>query len=233
MIVRELHSTVILIFRPDEIPFPVLSRDDIADRLGVRYSLTQEKPPFSMPGTQANLVYSNGVFDVDRTKYLVDRVAVEPRRILITVAGPTNVALAVFEDLKSFIQEVDLRSSDFDYEPVSTTHESQTSVKLGFDFDRLLAGSQLADLSEEFERSLPGYGAQVDVYPVSVRFRVAYRNQPERLSRNRISLVDKIVALEVKDKTDPAECLYSSLLPTDSDTHLELLSSIEHRVSQQ
>lgn len=231
MVVRELHSTVILIFRPDEIPFSVISRDDVADRLGVRYSLTQEKPPFSLPGTQANLVYSNGVFDVEAATYLVDRIVVEPRRILITVAGPTDVALAVFEDLKSFIQEVELRGSSFDYEPVSTTHESQATVKLGFGFDHLLVGSKLSGLSEELRGSLPGYGAQVAVHPVSLRFRVSYGNQPDRLSRNRISLVDKLVALEVKDRTDPSDCLYSSVLPADSATHLELLRLIESRVN--
>lgn len=232
MKVKDLHSTLIMIFRPDELPYGVLSRDDTADRLGVRYSLTQERPPFSIPGTQPNLVYVNGKSDTDEKPVLIDRLVVEARRILLTVSADTASARRVFEDLKVFIGEVELRDTDYEYAPVSLTFETQSTTEMSIDFVDIFKGSALPNINDHLSITLPNHGSEIDIYPTSVRFRVGYRNPPAVLSRSRINLVDKYLVLEVKDKTEPSDRIMQSVSPADSETHLKLLTDIEQLVRQ-
>lgn len=219
-----------MIFRPDELPYGVLSRDDTADRLAVRYSLTQEKPPFSLPGTQPNLVFMNGKFDAGDRSVLIDRLVIETRRVLLTVNADTAFAQEVFEDLKVFIAEVELRDTDYEYEPVSLTFETQATTEMTIAFLEIFEGSALPTISDKLQSELPSHGAEIDIYPTSVRFRIGYRNPPASLSRSRITLVDKQLVLEIKDKTEPSDHIMQSVSPADSETHLELLATIEQIV---
>jgi hypothetical protein len=231
--VKDIHATVVYILPPDEIPYSVLSRDETADRLGFRYGLAQEKPPIAIPGVQQNIVYNNGVFETDTGRYLIDRLVVEPRRVLITVNGETQVAGLLFDDVRRFFGEVDLRQADYSYAPVSTTHETQSTSVMNFEYRDIFSQSIVPSVQNIVESSIPSHGAQLDVYPVSIRFRIGYRNQPSALSRNRISLVDKLVTIELKDKTDPADRIMFFSTPADSRTHYELLLAIEELVTKQ
>lgn len=230
MRVMDLRSTLIMIFRPDELPYGALSRDDAAEDLLDRYGLAQEKPPFAIPGTQANLLYRNGKVEIGGSQRLIDQIAIEPRRMLITVSGETHIAQTLFEELRGYIRNVELRQTDYAYEPVSLTHETQATTQMTFDFSSLFAGSAVPVVKSHLSASLPDYGATLDIYPISVRFRVGYRNPPASLARSRISLVEKTLTLEIKEKTDPADRILFSTSPSDSATHLSLLETLEQMV---
>lgn len=232
MKLKDLHSSLIIIFRPEELPFGALSQDLSADRLGTRYGLTQEKPPFIVPGIQQNLMYMNGRFEANGQQHAIDKLVVEPRRILLTVNSTTQVALALFEDIRQFLHEVELRETDFEYSPVSLTYETQSTIKFDMTFAEFLSCHQLDNTKDLLSERLPNYGASLDVYPISVKFRIGYRNPPETLQRSRISLVDKVVTIEIKEKTEPSECLFFAVTPSDSDTHLAFLREIEKAASK-
>lgn len=231
MRIKDIHATIVYILPPDEIPYSVLSRDEAADRFGVRYGLTQEKPPIAIPGMQQNLVYTNGVFTTENSRCLIDRIVVEPRRVLITVNGETAIGELLFDDIREFFNEIDLRQTEYSYSPVSTTHETQSTTEMSFEYRDFFTRSVVPSVQDSVQGSIPSYGAELDVYPVSFRFRIGYRNQPPALSRNRISLVDKFVTIELKDKTDPADRIMFASSPADSRTHVQLLSAIEDLVA--
>jgi hypothetical protein len=158
---------------------------------------------------------------------MIEQLVVDPRRVVLTVNGDTESALAVFLDIQAFFAEVEMRQFRTNYDRVSVTHDTVSTTEMGFEFRELFAGSPLPALQDTLTERLPRYGADLDLYPTAVRFQIGYRNQPVDLARNKITLLDKYLSVEIKDETDPADRVFSASSPSDSGTHLSLLETLE------
>lgn len=222
-----VSTTQVHIFAPDVIPLASVSRERGYAALESAFSAAREKVPFFLPGIDLVPTIVNGEIEVDGESFLVDRIRIEDRRILITTSGPTEVTEATLGKLLTVFREVDLQHGRPIDVPILTTDEAHIDVRLTHGMDALIGGRFGTEIPSVLDSRLPHHNAEISVVPSSVRFRISFSRLPERLRRNRITLSDKVFALELKEKTDPADCIYTVTAPTDSATLLAILDEVE------
>ncbi|MDY6968484.1 MAG: hypothetical protein SVR08_07520 [Spirochaetota bacterium] len=99
-------------------------------------------------------------------------------------------------------------------------------MNLDIKLDRFISNVKLNKI-EELISTKHNYDARISFIPYSVRFQISYNDIPEKLVKNKISISDKSVLIELREKTEPNDQIYFTVSPTGTETHLELLNTIE------
>ncbi|MBA7657895.1 hypothetical protein ES703_65838 [subsurface metagenome] len=232
--IRDLKSTQILIFPIDEIGFSSLQRPDAIKQLQDKYRLKYNPPMIfeGIPAGSHSLLFTNGEFRYENKSYLIERINIEDRRIIIRMASHSKIVDIMFDDLRKLLIELDLRESKPKYEPLVKAEETSCVVKLDFSFTDLLINSPLSDFNAFLTDKMSSHDFEIEIIPSAIRFKITYSRQPESFRKHKISLSEKDFVLEVRDRTAYEEQLYYTFSPTNSKLHFEFLKELERRVTQ-
>lgn len=224
--VISLATTQIAIYEPDAIPYGSLTRQPSVAVIESEFGLTREQPPIAIPGAPEFLVFVNGEFVHDGRPVSIDRLALENRRLVCTVNGGSDLTTDFRELVEKNISKLDNRVVAADLTPAIVTHETKTAVRLPFSCDQFFGHAGVAYLADAAKRNTHTYGAEVEVFPFSVRIRVSYFNIPEGIRRKRISLVDKDIIFEVKNRTDKSDAVFDISTPFSSEDHFQVIDEV-------
>ncbi len=227
--IRDLKSVQIRIFPVDDIPINSLRRTTAIESIKLRYKFDFTRFPEPIPFESQNLIFTNGEFQFEKQKCLIDRLVIEDRRIIINGSSSSKVIDAFYKDLCEQFKKLDLRSPKPKYVPLVKTDETTCIVKLNISFQSLFKGSKVLTISKDLLKSTPCYDCELAVYPSSLKFKISYLKVPESIVQHKISLAEKFFVLEVRERTTPDEQFFFTSSPTDTDTHLSLIKTIESR----
>jgi hypothetical protein len=232
--IDSLHVLQVRVFRTDEIPMSTVRLENSIHKTQTLFSFKQCLPlqPPLAADPQGAIAFMSGEFTFEGRTYEIDRLVIEPRRVLIGIAAPSTVASAAFEKLKTLIIEIDPRTPKPGYDPLVLTEETTTVVHLDFPITNLFADQRYTKFLAELPSMRNHSGAKTVVVPSSVHFRVSYRDLPEILAKNKVTLLDKDIAIELRVGTDVSENVYFITSPTSTDAHLVLISFIEDSFRQ-
>jgi hypothetical protein len=224
-----LHVVQLRLFRTDEISLSDLRLESSVQRIQRLFSFKQVlpvQPPLSAD-PQGAIAFISGEIKQGEKSYEVEKLIIEPRRIIIAVASTSAVAQSVFDELKALILEVDQREAKPVYDPILMTEETTTVVHLDFPITSLFAGEAFSNLIAGFASRTANHGAKTRIVPSSLHFRVSYEDLPDSLKRSNISLLDKDIAIELRVHTAVEENAYFVTSPNSSDVHLGLIALLE------
>jgi hypothetical protein len=224
-----LHVVQIRLFRIDEIPLSDLRLESSVQRVQQAFSFKQSlplQPPLSAD-PQGAIAFMSGELKLGEKAYEVEKLIIESRRIIISVASTSATALSAFDTLKAIILKVDQREAKPAYDPVVMTEETTTVAHLDFPITSLFAGEAYNNLIAGFVSRIANYGAKTRIVPSSLHFRVTYEDLPASLKQSNISLSDKDIAIELRVNTGVEESAYFLTSPNSSDVHLGLIALLE------
>jgi hypothetical protein len=232
--IRELKSTQVLIFPIDEIGFKSFQRDSAIKKIQEKYKL-KYNPPMMFEGIPSELrpiSFTNGEFNHKDKSYLIERLNIEERKIIISMVSHSKIVNALFDNLRALLKGLDLRDTKPKYEPLVKADETSCVVKLEFSIRELLENSPLSHFHDYLTDKVQSNGFEIEVIPSVIRFKISYLKQPESFKKHKITLTDKDFVLEVRDRTSYEEQIYYTFSPTDSDTHIDLINKLENVISK-
>ncbi len=227
--IRSLRANQIRIYPTDEVDFASLVGGKRSSELSDRFEFQSRETPFGLPPemTSALFVRENGQYLTVGKRYPIFRLAIEPRRIIVDIGGPSAVADAFYSEVKDLLPSIDSRSPVPSYDPLVTADETTCVVRLEFPPDRLFP--QLSDwrIAELLESKAPSHGCALSVAPTTLKLRIRYQTPPDRIVRSHITLTDKEFLIELRENTASEDCIYLTQSPTRTEQHLAILAEIE------
>ncbi len=229
--VNQLQVTIISIFPMDDISIPSLRRLESLNYLNhlFKLQLAQNADPFLL--NQNQIVFRNGEFINDGDVFLVDEVLIDSRRLIIKINAPTVVGDKFFDQLRNELISLDVRENKPELKPLIKTYETSCVCKLSFDLNNYLGGSNVNGFLDDINKKIPNHGAKSRIFSSSIKFKIDFFNIPEEIRKNKITLSEKIILIEYRDKTNPEDKIYFTSSPTRSEEHFEILELFEEYIN--
>lgn len=230
MEIKELRSTLVILFPMDEYDFKALSDEAFAARINKAYGCAKGDNIFNV--ALPMVVFGPGKITISGNIRVIDSIVIEERKITLRIGGTSQEARYAMSDLLEIISSFETRHKPERLVPIVEVDESVCIAKLDFVFPKLLygsAGGKMPEVVSGIPSKAPE-GFTVQVVPSALRYRVSYRGENATLSRHHIVLNDKALSLEMREGTDPAEQIYFASGPLKSDELLFLLRSLEEEM---
>ncbi len=179
------------------------------------------------------ITFSNGSLEHRGKLIHALNLTIEQRKVLIQVRGRSWMADALDSAFSKVLQSFDGRSKASKLEPLLKAEETTCVVTLDIDFDDLIAPPLLRFIQGEAKAKLrTNYGIPKSVGFRTLSFEVKYEPAIPHLEEHGISLSNKLITIEPRMGTPLQERRFYTSSPTDSDTHLALLETLEKEVAK-
>jgi len=168
-----------------------------------------------------------GEFDYQGSTHLIERLTIEPRRLIFVTLGPSTVANALYDEIRKILIAADPERRLEKREPYVKVEETSCVITLEVDFRQLFAPRLLQFLEKNVQPRTSNGSATSTVLLSRFSARVSYDLTDPNLKKVGVRLVDKVVTIEPRSGTGLDEKRYFTQSPTDSETHLALLREFE------
>ncbi|MGO8692449.1 MAG: hypothetical protein ACLQMF_02145 [Rectinemataceae bacterium] len=228
MKIVETRSTILAIYYADSIDFRALSNSSFASNFSTDYHFGQN----ANPGPLA-IEFTNGFFKIDDRKIVIDRVVIDPRRIIVAVGGTTKDAEEILRRVELTVSSADTRAKPKGLSPISEFYETLCIAKFNNPFAKLFSTGDIAKVIPILEAatSIAPAGMKVEIEPISIRYRISYQGESTIFTKRQIQVNDKVLQLDIRDGTDSTEKSVFASMPVDSDSIIKILEEIDSSIS--
>jgi hypothetical protein len=225
----DLAVTQVRVYPTDSLPFAELRRPDSTKRLKETFRFEN----IQLDPLNVQLTFTNGTFEHRGKSIHVLSLTVEQRRVVIQLRGRSPMADAFYSAFASLLQTLAGRSkSSKALEPLLKVEETSCVAVLDIDFDDLIALPLLRFLQTEGVSKLrTKYGAPKSINFKSLSFEVRYASAPQ-LEEHDVTLSNKLITIEPRLATPLREKCFYTTSPTDSETHISILETLEKEVAK-
>ena len=233
--ITNLTVTQIRVFPVDVVPLSHIGTKTCIERIRQDLSVS-EIGPVPMIGGPGPIVFLKGEIKqkdkvVDKV-VVINRVAVEPRRILLEVVGTSNHANQVYDALLSSMHaaaKIDLETLRA---PLLMAETTQCVATLDFNFESLFSAAFMQVLSNRLKKEATSKVARGSVAPVLAEAEISYEIKDASLTQNRITMSPKKFTIAPRAGTPLESRRYLLSSPFDSDTHLEVFRELEEAITK-
>ena len=193
------------IIPPDSLPWPQLVLPSVIERLRGRYKFEEVGRE---PAQNDAIVFKVGEFSVRGTPQAVQLLAIEPNVVQTQTSGDAEVAESLFEDIKSFVSEVDksrVLSSEY-----TKTFQTIAVAKLSVPFESIFNEKLRRYLDTTVRTSLSSKESRAEVALANLSFKVSFATE----STDFVYL-PKRLTLEPRSGSKLSDCIYYTQSPTD------------------
>jgi hypothetical protein len=225
-----IRVSQVRIFSPDELPFNHLRLDANIKRISKEFSFRQAMMlgPQQTGDLLGGVTFFGGTIISDSGQSVIEQIIIESRRVIIAVAGDSTAADSVFGRLKDLLKEFDQRQNKPLVEPIVTTQDTTTIMRLQFPISKIFSMGSLGAFTKELDTKVEQPLAKARIFPSSIKFRVSYYDIPESFKAKNVELLDKEIVIEYRVGTAIEENTYFISSPSRSDIHLEMVEFLEH-----
>ncbi len=173
------------------------------------------------------LRFANGELLVEKTRVVVPSVAIEPRRILLTVSGTSEQADQVFRVLVQTLSELAPDHAEALSNVVYKAEETACIACLDLDFGQVFGRKVRDFLTRRVADTASKPGIRACVEPSRFAATITFELTDEKIKEQGITLnpkeftVEAMKGLPIKDK------LFVTKSPFGSSVHLELIKQLE------
>lgn len=156
----------------------------------------------------------------------IQQLVIDAVSINLAVGGGSSDLSNTYEILRRFLTEIDSKRRMEHPKLYTTTHQTQSTVRLSVPYERLVAPKFLKFLRSQMDVIRPEDSSSAEVHLSNLSFQVKYTPNSDIYS-----LVPKVLTIEPRAGSDPKENIYYVLTPTDSDKHRLLVEEFEKAMS--
>ena len=230
--ITELAIAERRIFGPDVLPF---------SNLRSKTNLSNLSSPFSFKKIDlieddnkkiVAIVMHSGEFLHDKKIFPIEQLAIDQTGITFGMNSDSKIAGKFYQVISDLLNNVS-KEKEFNKEiPLVKSTITSCIVTLDFDHKDLFSSKLNSFLAKETSKSCASVVnnvAKVSIAPRSLSFDVNYAVTDKSLLDRGVSINTKQIAIEPRIGTALKDRRFYTTSPTDSETHLKLLSELEKK----
>lgn len=226
----DLVVNQIRIFPVDIIPLGLINTKSCVEKIKDTLSISEVGvlPPIE---GKSIIIFLKGELKENNELVVINKVEVDPRRIIIEVAGTSKAGNKVYELFMSSLAaltNIDLGSLQ---SPLLLAETTRCVATLDFTFEELFNRSFTEFLNKRVEKEATNDAAEGSVRPLAAIAEISYRVKDEYLVSNRISMNPKQLTIAPRPGAPLDEKKYVISSPFDSDTHLKLIEELNKAIT--
>lgn len=229
--ITDLTVTQVRVFAVDTIPFRRMGTKSCTDRIKNDFRINEVRTDLVSPGV-GSIVFEIGELEQEGSTIVTNRIVVEPRRIILDVAGTSRQASQVYALLLKSMESTTGMNLTKLRSPMIVSETTQCVAALEFPFDSLLADSFTRFIHDSVTKTASTKIAKASLTPLVLEFQVNYDVKAKTLIEHKISLSPKRLTIAPRGSTPLEQKRYFTSSPFDSDTHLRLLQDLERALAQ-
>ncbi len=228
MKVRRLDVTQTRIFRSDVLPVSALLSTKLGSHLVSQFGFGDVRPNL-VEGGLDSIIYARGSLELDDERsVLIISMAVEPRRIVSAIHGPSADADEFFARIVHILAELGYGEPET-LVPVVAAEESVCVCTLDINFGAMFSPTLHEFVADTVAPATASpYADHHELMPQRLGFRVRYK-AAEDVTSFEASLADKSFVLEPRTGAGDGEPLYYASLPGSTDALIGVLKELETR----
>ena len=226
----DLVVNQIRIFPVDVIPLGLINTKSCVEKIKDTLSISEVGVLPSIEGKNI-IVFSKGELKEDNELVVINKVEVDPRRIIIEVAGTSKAGNKVYELFMSSLTaltNLDLESLRL---PLLLAETTRCVVTLDFAFEELFNHSFTEFLNDRVEKAATNNVVEGLVRPLAAIAEITYQIKDEALVKNKISMNPKQLTIAPRPGAPLDEKKYVISSPFDSNTHLKLIEELNKAIT--
>ncbi len=227
----DLVVNQIRIFPVDIVPLGLINTKSCVEKIRNTLSISEVGALPSIEGKDV-ILFRKGELKEDNELVVINKIEVDPRRIIIEVAGPSKAGNKVYELFVSSLAEfgnLDLKGLQ---SPLLLAETTRCVVTLDFTFEELFNRSFTEFLKKRVEKEATNDAAEGSVRPLAAIAEISYRVKDENIVSNRISMNPKQLTIAPRPGAPLDEKKYVISSPFNSDTHVKLIEELNKVVVQ-
>ena len=229
--IADLAVTQIRIFPVDVVPLSVITTKSCVEKIRDALSVGGVELRPSIEGKEI-FVFRKGELRRENRLTVINKIEVDPRRIIVKVEGTSKDGNEVYEAFLSTVAEVanvgleDLRT------PLLVAETTQCVVTLDFALSALFNSAFVEFLNEKVEQKAYSNLAKTSVRPVATAAEITYEITDKILIDNKISMNPKQFNIAPRPGAPLDAKKYVISSPFDSDTHLKLIEELNKVIAR-
>ena len=229
--ITDLTVTQIRVFPIDVVPLSKITTKSCIEKIRDDLSVVEIEPGPFIDGI-GPIVFRRGEIKKGNGIIVINRIVVEPRRIILEAAGTSKETKRVYDAFLSSIDAVTNIDSVKLRVPLLVAEITQCVATLDFHFESLFNSSFIEFLNSSVKKKATSKTAKGSIRPLVAEVEISYQMEDETLIENRISMSPKrfVIAPRTGAPLEARRYLISS--PFDSDTHLKLVRDLEKVITQ-
>jgi hypothetical protein len=228
--VIDLVVTQVRVFAVDAIPIRLIGAKSCIEK--VKSDFRIDEVVHSAPALGSNsIVFVRGEIKDKKSTLIINRISIEPRKIILEVAGTSIECAQIYSQLVKSMEVatgIDLTKLG---SPIVLAETTQCVVKLDFGFDSLLNGSFGEFIYDKVVKAASSDVAKASIRPILAEFEVSYNVKSKPLIDNQVTLVPKRITIGPRVGAPLKERWFFISSPFDSDTHLKLVQDLEKMIT--
>ncbi len=227
--VTDLTVTQIRIFQVDVIPLSVITTKSCVEKIKEVLSIGEVGVRPFIEGKDI-IVFLRGELRREKRVIVVNKIEVDPRRVIVEVEGTSKDGNEVYETFLSVVAVVANANLESLRTPLLLAETTQCVVNLDFAFDSLFSNAFIEFLNSRVEKEASSKVAKASVRPLATTVEIQYEITDKALLDNRITMNPKQFSIAPRPgaPSDAKKYLISS--PFDSDTHLKLVEELNKAI---
>lgn len=228
MRIKSQASTMIVLTRFDQIPILELLNNKKVDQLFTKRYSFQEITLGPSADSNGLINYKSGNFTSGNSSFVIHRISIEERKIVLEVLGTKASANLLFSDFKELLATIANNTEKDFLKPLLVNYESAIISELDFDYDRLI-NDPFINLISSFigQKRNNEFVSVARAKPSAIVFDVDYvSSDPHALADYRMSLSKSNFVIQKREGTPSEERVYRSKAPLSSEDHETLLQQI-------
>ena len=223
--ITDLTVTQIRIFPVDVVPLAIITTKSCIDKVRNAFSIGEvELRPF-IEGKQI-IVFGKGELRTEKSLIVLNKVEVDPRRIILEVNGTSNNGDEIYESFLSVISSVASIDLPTLRTPLFVAQTTQCVLALDFASDALFSTSFTDFLNRNVRKEANSKAAKASVRPLAAIAEISYEITDKTLLDNNITLNSKQFSISPRPGAPLNTKKYVISSPFDSDTHLKLIKKL-------
>lgn len=226
----DLMVTQIRIFPVDIIPISRIATKSCVEKVTQALSFSEvDVRPF-IEGKNV-IVLRRGELRKEKRAIVINRIEVDPRRMIVEVDGTSLEGNEVFESFLSTIASV----ADIDLEklhkPLLLAETTQCVISLDFSFDSLFSSAFIEFLKRKVEKEAKSNVAKASIRPLIATAEITYEITDPALTENKVTMNPKQFSITPRPGAPLEANKYLVSSPFDSETHLRLLKELNRIIT--
>ena len=221
----DLVVNQIRIFPVDLIPLGLINTKSCVEKIKDTLSISEVGVLPSIEGKDI-IVFRKGELKENNELVVINKVEVDPRRIIIEVAGTSKAGNKVYELFMSSLTALTNLDLESLRSPLLLAETTRCVVTLDFPFEELFSHSFAEFLNNRVKKEATNNVAEGLVSPLAAIAEITYRIKDETLVKNKINMNPKQLTIAPRPGAPLGEKKYVISSPFNSDTHIKLIKEL-------